>query len=102
MWTRLIPQMVIDLSHLSASTLVQANAVFELVFGLALFLGLYTRFVALLLALHLLDIVYVVGFTAVGVRDFGLAVATFSIFLYGPSYLSLDNKLSKPSEVETS
>jgi uncharacterized membrane protein YphA (DoxX/SURF4 family) len=100
MWTRMIPEMIVNLSGLSASTLVLINAWFEIIFGLALLLGFCTRIVALLLALHLLDIAYIIGFNATGVRDFGLAIATFSIFLHGPSYLSLDNKLKK-TEADT-
>ncbi len=93
-WTGFIPDSMISISHLSATTLVYLNGVFELVFGTALLLGFYTRFVALLLALHLLDITYVVGYSSLGVRDFGLSIATISIWLNGKDFFSLDRYMS--------
>ncbi len=89
-WLRLIPDVVISLSHLSATTLVHFNGSFEIIFGLALLAGFFTRTVALLLALHLMDIIFVVGLTSIGVRDFGLMIAAFSIFLHGADALSID------------
>jgi uncharacterized membrane protein YphA (DoxX/SURF4 family) len=90
MWTSMIPQIVMDLSGLTASTLVHFNGAFEIVFGTALFFGFYTRAVALLLALHMIDITFVVGFDAIGVRDFGLSIATFTSAMLGAGALSVD------------
>ena len=76
-------------------TVVYANAVFELVFASLLVIGKFTRISALLLALHLLAISISLGFTQNGVRDFGLTIATFAIFLAGPDKLCLEAKKSK-------
>ncbi len=100
MWVKMIPQMVIDLSGLTAQTLVHFNGAFEVVFGLALLIGFHTRIVALFLALHILDITLVVGYNAIGVRDFGLSLATIAVFLHGTSPLSLDTYFSEPTEAE--
>lgn len=81
-WTKTLP--------ISQMALVYLNGWFELTFGLALFFGFYTRFVALLLALHLLDITYIVGYNAIGIRDLGLALATISVFLFGSDSFSAD------------
>lgn len=94
-WGVLIPQAIISLSGLSATTLVLFNGWFEVVFGICLLLGFFTRLTALLLALHLFNITFVVGYNDVGVRDFGLAMATLSIFLRGSDALSLDARLEK-------
>ncbi|MEK7645302.1 MAG: DoxX family membrane protein [Patescibacteria group bacterium] len=80
-WTGFVPDLAVSLSGLSAETLVLFNGVFEAVFGLALLVGFYTRLAAALLSLHLFHLVFVVGYSAIGVRDFGLAVATLSIAL---------------------
>ncbi len=101
-WIRLIPESVINMSGLTASTLVHFNGAFEIVFGLCLFLGFFTRLCSLLLALHLLSIVSVVGYGPIGVRDFGLSVATFSLFLYGVSSGSLDAWLARKSSTQQS
>ncbi len=91
-WTAYVPDYVVSFSHLDASVIVIFNAIFELVFGLALIFGFKVRIVALLLALHLFDIMFTVGYGEIGARDFGLAVATFVIFMNGPDLLSIEQK----------
>ena len=91
-WTAYIPDSIVAMTHLSANVLVFCNAVFELVFGLMLVFGVQVRLAALLLALHLFDIMYVVGYGEIGVRDFGLALATLVIFMNGPDELAFRPK----------
>ncbi len=74
---------------------VHVNGLFEVVFGLLLLLGLFTRISAFLLGIHLLGIALSIGYNEIGVRDFGLTLATFSIFLHGPDRWCLDKKLTK-------
>ncbi|MEI6057661.1 MAG: DoxX family membrane protein [bacterium] len=89
-WLGYVPDSVVSLSHLTVTTLVHFNGAFEVLFGLALILGLFTRTTALLLTLHMADIAFIVGYTSIGVRDTGLTIAAFSIFFYGADLLSLD------------
>ena len=89
-WTGYLPDWLSNLSFIHATTIVYLNGLFEITFGLLLLFGLYVRISALLLALHLFDITYVVGYTAVGVRDLGLSIALLAVFLYGADVLSLD------------
>ena len=89
-WIGYIPKFVTTLTSLSASQIVYFNGIFEIIFACALLLGYFTRFTALILALHILDITFIVGLNATGVRDFGLFIATISIFLYGVDSFSLD------------
>lgn len=89
-WTAFVPDSVVAMTHLSVSIIVFLNATFEIIFGLLLLFGWKTRFVAFLLALHLFDIMYTVGYGEIGVRDFGLAVGAFSIFMYGTDILCVD------------
>ena len=88
-WTAYVPDSVVAMTHVSALVLVYFNAVFELVFGFLLLFGWQTRIVALLLALHLFDIMWVVGYGEIGVRDFGLAIATLVVAMNGTDPLSL-------------
>jgi uncharacterized membrane protein YphA (DoxX/SURF4 family) len=98
LYTAYIPDSIVALTHMSANMLVFFNAVFELGFGILLVFGWQTRIVALLLALHLFDIMYVVGYGEIGVRDFGLAVATLVVFMNGPDMLCIQRpKPSQPS-----
>ena len=94
-WSGLIPQMATSLSGLDATTLVYFNGAFEVVFGLCLLAGFFTHIVSLLLALHMLLITVTVGYNAIGVRDFGLAMAAISSFLHGEDTLSLDRYLAE-------
>ena len=89
-WTAYVPDSVVSMSGMSATTFVYINAVFELVFGLLLLIGWQTRLAAFLLGAHLLDIMWVVGYGEIGVRDFGLAIATLVVFMQGADFLCLD------------
>lgn len=91
MWTFFIPEWISNI--IDAKTLVYMNGVFEVIFGTLLLLGLFTRLSSLLLALHLTGITLSVGFSETGVRDFGLTVATFAIFLNGTDKYCLDHKV---------
>ena len=91
-WTAYVPDSIVSMTGISAIVLVYFNAVFELVFGTLLLFGWQTRIVALLLALHLFDIMYVVGYGEIGVRDFGLAVATLVVSMNGSDMLCIKNK----------
>lgn len=91
-WTSYLPSWI-GIVPLSQITIVHMNAVFEIVFGTFLFLGFYTRIVAFFLALHLFGIASVLGYDAIGVRDFGLALSTTAIFLNGDDMYSVDTIL---------
>ena len=80
---------------LSATMIVLLNGLFEVVLGVLLAIGFYTRIAALLLSLHLLFIAYEIGYNDIGVRDFALAVATFSLALFGPDQFSLDKRMQR-------
>lgn len=92
-WTAWLPAWTAALP-MSGETLVRLNGSFEVLFGILLFLGFYIRPVALLLALHMFQIAFMVGYGEIGVRDFGLAMATTSVFFYGADRFTLDSFLA--------
>lgn len=92
LWTAYVPPSIVSLTHLDLTTIVKLNGWFEIVGGVLLAIGWQVRIVALLLGLHLFDIMYVVGYGEIGVRDFGLAVATLSVCMHGADVLSLGQK----------
>lgn len=102
MWIKLIPDFVTSMSGLTAETIVRFNGAFEIVFGICLLFGFFTRVVSLLLALHMCHITLVLimgsGIGGISVRDFGLSMASISLFLLGPHSVSLDAWLSKRKE----
>lgn len=87
-WLGYVPDSIISLTHLSRETIVYLNGTAELVLGTLLLFGIWTRWVAFLLALHLLDIMYTVGYGEIAVRDFGLAIATLVVWMNGPDMLA--------------
>ena len=99
MWVGFIPEYAIRLSPFSAETLVNINGTLELIFGAALILGIFTRVSAFILFLHMVHITATVGYSSIGVRDFGLTVAAFSIFLIGADALTLDQRLFNRREI---
>ena len=90
-WIGYLPEFALNLP-LEATTVVMFNGIFETIFGLALLLGLFTRFVAFILTLHLLGIISTLGYNEIAVRDFGLMLAMFSVFLHGPDKYCLETK----------
>lgn len=80
---------------ITANNLVVLNGILELTLGSFLLIGLYTRFSSLILSVHLLIIALTVGFVPTGVRDFGLALATFVVFLNGIDRYCIDAKFTK-------
>lgn len=91
-WEGFIPSQLTDILNISARNFVLANATFEIIFAGLLLLGIYVRFAALLLALHLGGIVFSLGYNAIAIRDLGLMFSTFAIFLHGPDQISVMKK----------
>ncbi|MFA6536720.1 MAG: DoxX family protein [Candidatus Paceibacterota bacterium] len=89
-WTSFLPSFI-SIAPISAVKFVLLNGWFEIVGAVLLILGTYTRPVALLLALHLFGITFTIGWNALGIRDFGLSIATLVIFLQGAGGFSVDN-----------
>lgn len=86
-WTRMIPDWAILKSlpdFFTPEKIVLTNGIIEIVGAILLVLNIFTRIVALILAAHLAGIAWSFGLTPTGVRDGGLAVATFALFLLGP------------------
>lgn len=93
-WTGFVPDFLTH-SVLTANNIVMANGIMELILGTFLLIGLYTRFSSLVLALHLVGIALPMIATPTGIRDLGLAVATFVIFLNGFDEYTIDKKFEK-------
>ena len=76
-----------------AKTFIYLNGTFEVIFGTLLAIGHFTRTAALLLTIHLVGIIIGLGYNDVAVRDFGLMLITFAIFLGGKDKWCLDYRI---------
>ena len=83
-----LPAFLLELTF--AKTLVILNGVSEIILGGLLLVGFLIRPVALILAAHLLGIIFSLGYNDIAVRDFGLMLVTLSIFIGGRDLWSLD------------
>lgn len=80
-WVSWVPEWASKVLHIPPAMIVLANGAFEVVAGFLIAAGLFVRPVALLLALHLAFITLEIGLSAIGVRDFGLTMATLALAL---------------------
>jgi uncharacterized membrane protein YphA (DoxX/SURF4 family) len=79
LWTSFVPPWTSAIA--SAGTMVYLNGIFEVITGSLLALGI-----------HLIVISASLGFTAIGVRDFGLGFATIALALIGTDRFALSYK----------
>lgn len=91
-WTGYLPEWTNKITFLTQSQFIYVNATMEIILVTFLLIGFFTRISAFILAIHLAIITYEMGFTAVGVRDFGLTMATLAIALAPVSTHSIDAK----------
>ena len=82
-WVGIVPQWAVNLLHLPPAMIILGNGLFEVVLATLLIIGLWTRPIAVLLAVHLFVIASGFGFTPTGVRDLGLTLATLSLAFLG-------------------
>jgi len=97
-WFGYVPQWISSILPLSLKAFIILNGIFEIIIGIFLLIGFYTRFFALITSIHLLLIIMAVGYNEIGVRDFGLVAMAISLVFSGSGVLSLDNKISKTAE----
>lgn len=89
-WTSWVPDWAMHLTGLEAEMIVLLNGGLEIALGVLLALGLYIRPAAILLGLHLAVLVFEIGLSPIGMRDFAIMMATFALALLPPDPYSLD------------
>jgi len=94
-WVSWVPEWPTTLLGLTPTAVVLLNGTFETIFGVALAVGFYTRWAALLLSLHLFFLAYEIGYNDIGVRDFVLAVSVLALSLFGPDEYTLDKRVNR-------
>lgn len=86
-WVSWVPEWAVNLLHIPPAMIVLLNGAFEVIAGGLIALNMFTRWAALLLALHLVVLVFDIGANAIGVRDFGLMAASFALALLTPAHV---------------
>lgn len=96
-WVYYLPDFVLKLPA-DPTLFVFLNGTLEVILGLFLVLGFFTRLSALVLGLHLLAIAVTMGMSAIAVRDAGLGFACLSICLQGSGGIAVDSYIKKLKE----
>jgi len=81
-WIGWVPAWAVEILNIPPAMIVLANGAFEVVLGGLLAFNVLTRWAALALALHLAVITVEIGMNEIGVRDFGLTMATLALALF--------------------
>lgn len=74
---------------------VYLNGTFEVLFSSILLLGIFVRFSALALSVHLYFIGFSLGYNGIMIRDIALATAIFVVFLNGDDKFCLSRILER-------
>ena len=90
-----LPPMMMHLSSSLPHPLIILNGLAEIILGLLLLTGKWTRVAASLLAAHLFFIILSLGYNEIAVRDFGLMIGTIAIALNGADRWCLDQRQTK-------
>jgi uncharacterized membrane protein YphA (DoxX/SURF4 family) len=70
-------------TFVNAHTLVLFNGSAEIIGGLLLLLGIFTRSTALVMGMHTVLIALSLGYTSVAIRDWGLTLSLFGLAFLG-------------------
>ena len=89
-WVGYVPDWIVSLGMLSSGAIVLLNGTLEVLCGILILLGVFTRPAALIMGLHLALIALSLGNNATAVRDWGLAFASIGLALTGGGALSLE------------
>ncbi len=79
-WVSIVPEWVYNLLNVPPAMIVLGNGVFEVILGTLLAIGVWVGPIAIILAIHLFFIATTFEFSPTGIRDFGLSLATLSLF----------------------
>ena len=91
-WASLVPEY---LKFINPVILIYLNGAFETILGVLFLLGFFTRITALLFSLHLIPIMFSLGYGPAAVRDFGLCLSSLSLVFSGSGNWTLVNFIKR-------
>jgi len=91
LWLGYLPSFALNLG-ISAKTVLMLNGTFDFLIGLSLLTGIFLRIFSGLGILHLLGIIFSLGWNDVTVRDIGIILVLISVFLHGKDDLCFGSK----------
>jgi uncharacterized membrane protein YphA (DoxX/SURF4 family) len=99
-WARFIPEYMKSLIPISINSFMYLQGTIEVLVGIFLIIGLFTRITSYLSSIILIVVIISVGFNNISLRDVGLLSISISLIYLNSGKLSIDNlrgKLKNPS-----
>ncbi|MEK6860422.1 MAG: DoxX family protein [Nanoarchaeota archaeon] len=90
-WMNWIPPKLTFILPISAQTFTYILGVIEMVIGLFVFIGFFTRIFATIASVILLAIIVSIGFNEVAARDITILITTISLIFSGSNIFCIDN-----------
>lgn len=78
-WIGYLPNWAFSLSFISTTTLVYLNGIFEIILALLLIFNQFSKNISILLSLHLILIIFHLGYNDIAIRDFGILVGFIAL-----------------------
>ena len=79
--------------NIPVTSAVFYNGIFDTAIGALLIIGFLTRIISLIASLHLISVIYFLGYNDISIRDIGLLLAALSVLANGSDNLCLDKKI---------
>lgn len=98
-WINWVPSIIFSAVPIGKTSFIFIVGASEALLGFLVFIGYFARFAAGLSALHLLFILFAVGFNDIMIRDFGLLCLAAGLTSLGPGRYSFDKKIKKDKKV---
>jgi uncharacterized membrane protein YphA (DoxX/SURF4 family) len=97
-WIGYLPGWAFTQSVISTTTLVYMNGVVEVLLPLLLIFNQYSRAIAFLLAVHMVTIIFHLGYDEIAVRDFGILVGFVALIFMSKNSSIISKYLKRKKE----
>lgn len=92
-WIGYLPGWAFTQSFISTTTFVYLNGIFETITALFLIFNQMSRIVSILLAIHMMIIIFHLGYNDIAIRDFGIFVGFLSLIFMSENKCFLIKKI---------
>ncbi|MBS3143557.1 DoxX family membrane protein [Candidatus Woesearchaeota archaeon] len=91
-WKGFITPALSKLIFVDLGIFILLLGIIEIILGIMLILGLFTRTASVIVLIHLIMVVMTQGFNQISIRDFGLIAIALYLIMIKSDYLSLKTK----------
>ena len=92
-WASWIPETLLNLIPFSVGMFISLLGIIEVILGLFLLIGFFIRITSIFIILHLVGVIFSIGYSDTAVRDFALLLIAISLLFVSEHPLSIDTHL---------